>query len=104
MVCVLLFGLLSCIEENSNVLIAFYSLDHLNKHFRSIALNVWRNAVFSGALKGKSLKNQLHISLKYLFGTALIRNLTRNSYEKMAAVARDVSRIGFSMKFLLITI
>ena len=48
--------------------------------------------------------NQL-LPLCYVrYGTALISNLTSNPYEKMATVTRNVSRVGFLMKFLLITI
>ena len=40
MVCVLSFRFLYCMQENLIVLILVYSLDHLNKHFRSIVEKV----------------------------------------------------------------
>ena len=33
MLCIFPLGFLSCMQENLMVLIAFYSLDHSNKHF-----------------------------------------------------------------------
>ena len=45
-VSVLSFWFLSCIRENLIVLIAFYSLDHLNKNFQSIVEKVRENAIF----------------------------------------------------------
>ena len=65
MACVLSFALLSCIEENLIVLIAFYSLDHLTKHFRSIALKSLRKCSFSRMLKGQSFTKSIpHCSLR----------------------------------------
>ena len=48
--------------------------------------------------------NQLLPFCYVRYGTALISNLTSNSYDKMVTVTRNVSRVGFLMKFLLITI
>ena len=48
--------------------------------------------------------NQLLPFCYVRYGTALISNLTSNSYDKMVTVTRNVSRAGFLMKFLLITI
>ena len=50
-VCVLSFWFLSCMQENLIVLIAFYSLDLLNKHFRSIVEKVSEYAVSFQTLK-----------------------------------------------------
>ena len=60
---------------------------------------VWKGIAWQG-----NKMNQL-LPLCYVrYGTALINNLTSNPYEKMATVTRNVSRVGFLMKFLLITI
>ena len=56
-VCVLSFGLLSCIEENLIVLIAIFSSDHLNKRLNCIALKVCEKMQFFHNVKGTSLRN-----------------------------------------------
>ena len=48
------------------VSIPFYSLDHLNKYFRSIVENVRENAVsFPDCKRNNHYQNQFHITLQY---------------------------------------
>ena len=74
MVCVLSFGFLYRLQENLKVLIAFYTLDHLNKHFRSIVAKVRENTVSFQSVKGTIIAK---INSTLLFDITIIFD-TRN--------------------------
>ena len=52
MVCVLSVWFLSCMQENIMFLIALYSSDHFNKHFRGAIEKKLRNAVSFQNVRG----------------------------------------------------